>query len=129
MVLTEEQKKINRSICKKKYYDNNKEKICEQTKQYRLNNIDKIREWQNHYDLDNHKRKTIKRWKRRGIIDDDWDSLYDCFIKETNCMICDKLYNTDKGYDLRCLEHDHNLFDQPNIRYICCHYCNLHIVK
>ena len=140
MVLTEEQKKINKSISKKKYDDankekrkqyylDNKEKILEQKKQYGLNNKEKITKQKKQYRLDNPKSKIISNWKFNGIIDDDWDGLYEYFIKETKCMICDKLYNKDIKIDLRCLEHDHDITDDNNVRYICCVYCNLHIIK
>ena len=38
--------------------------------------------------LYNHKFITINQWKQRGIIDDDFDALYDYYMKETNCWIC-----------------------------------------
>ena len=131
MVLTDEQRKINIAISKKKWYDNNKEKIAKQQKQYRDANKEIIAEQQKQYKIDNHKFRTIHKWKYQGIIveDDDWDCLYEYFITQTNCWICDKVYNNDIITDRRCLDHDHNLLDEPNIRYICCQYCNLHIVK
>ena len=112
MVLTDERRKINRKITHKKYRDANKEK----RKQYKKNNP---------------KIYIISQWKQRGVIveDNDWDGLYNYFITQTNCMICDKVYNKDIVMDRRCLDHDHNLLDQPNIRYICCWYCNLKIIK
>ena len=137
MVLTEEQRKINHNIANKKYNDANKEKNKqnrqtkkqdkkEYDKQYRKDNIETIiiKEKIKHHT----KEYIIKQWKRQGIIDDDWDGLYDYFIKETNCMICDKIYNTNIVNDKRCLDHDHDLLDEPNVRYICCAYCNLHII-
>ena len=80
------------------------------------------------YYLDNHKQYTINKWKHQGIIDEDFDSLYEYFIKETNCWICDKVYNKDINMDRRCLDHDHDLLDEPNVRYICCNYCNINII-
>jgi hypothetical protein len=129
MVLTEEQRKINRAIINKKYSDNNKEKKAKINKKYRDANKEKIAKINKHYNLDNPKKKNIKIWKHRGVIDDDWDTLYDYYIKETNCMICDKVYNKNNHNDKKCLDHDHDLLDEPNIRYICCNYCNLHVVR
>ena len=116
MVLTDEEKRINKKISNKKYYLDNKEKLAEYKKQYCLNNP--FQRYKEH-------------WKSRGVIveNNNWRGLYDYFITQTNCWICDKVYNKDNTMDRRCLDHDHDLFDEPNIRYICCHYCNLHIVK
>ena len=116
MVFTEEDKIIRHRIANKKWYDDNKEKKTERQKQYYL---------------DHPKIFTIKRWKQQGIIveDDDWEGLYQYFIKETNCWICNKVYNKDINMDRRCLDHDHNLLDEPNVRYICCNYCNINIIR
>ena len=123
MVLTDEEKKINKAISNKKYNDANKEKKA----QYYLDNKEKIKQ----YNLDNPKSTIISNWKQQGIIveDDDWNGLYEYFIKETNCWICNKVYNKDIVMDRRCIDHDHDLLDEPNIRYICCNYCNLFIVR
>tara|TARA_R110000850_G_scaffold41013_1_gene105373 strand:+ start:144 stop:566 length:423 start_codon:yes stop_codon:yes gene_type:complete len=140
MVLTEEQKKINRSISKKKWDSNNKEKIkqyskdnkeiiAEQQKEYYLDNIDKIKERQKQYRINNYKQFTISQWKHQGIIDGDFNRLYDYFITQTNCWICNKNYNKDIVIDRRCIDHDNTIDDEPNVRYICCVYCNLHIIK
>jgi hypothetical protein len=144
MVLTEQERKERKAIVDKKYYLNNKEKVAENGKQYRnnnkekiaeyikqyyLNNKEKVAEQNKQYFLDNPKIFIISHWKRQGVIDDDFDSLYEYFITQTNCWICNKVYNNDNVMDRRCLDHDHDLLDEPNIRYICCNYCNLHIVK
>ena len=100
-------------------------KAKENKKQYYLDNKEKI----NQYRKDNHKQKTIIQWKYQGVIDNDYDLFYDYFITQTNCWICDKVFNKDIVMDRRCLDHDHDLLDEPNIRYICCNYCNLYIVR
>ena len=99
-------------------------------KRSREKNKEKIYEYNKQYYLDNPKIYIISQWKYQGIIveDDDWDGFYDYFITQTNCWICDKIYSNDK-LNRRCLDHDHDLLDEPNIRYICCNYCNLFIVR
>ena len=99
---------------KKKYYHKNKEKIClklkEKNKQYREENRDQIR---------------IKKWKAQGIIDGDFDLLHEVFKEQTHCWICWEPYI---GTRIKCLEHDHSIKDEPNVRYICCNTCNLNVV-
>ena len=98
----------------KQHYIDNKEKIKKSTKQYHI---------------DNPKVSIISCWKKRGVIDNDYDLLYDYFITQTNCWICNKEYNNYNRMDRRCLDHDHTITDDGNVRYICCAYCNIHIVK
>jgi len=137
------QTKEKKRITSKKYYENNKVKIAEQKKKYNEENREKKAEYSKKYYLENkekiaeHKKKykkenpksyRISNWKKRGIIDDDYDLLYDVFIKETNCWICGKDFNKDIVMDRRCLDHDHDITDDGNVRYILCNYCNLHVV-
>jgi len=111
--MSEAEKKERVRIACKKYYEENKKKIAEYHKKYQK---------------ENPKSYIIAKWKIRGIIDDDYDLLYDVFIKETNCWICGKEFNKDNGMDKRCLDHDHDITDDGNVRYILCGYCNLYVV-
>ena len=31
------------------------------------------------------KKASIKRWKERGVLSDDYDALYDDYLSKTNC--------------------------------------------
>ena len=141
MVLTDEQRKENKRICDKKYRERTKEKRKEYDKQYNINNKDKKdrqkKEWNknnpqkrkdiaNKYARANPKVLNINTWKHRGIIDEDFDSLYDYFITQTNCWICSKEFNQESRMNYRCLDHDH---DNGEVRYICCGHCNLHVLN
>jgi len=71
------------------------------------------------------KQKKISRWKEQGIIDGDYDSLYNCVNKETHCWICLKQFKS--GQD-KNVDHDYGITDDNNIRYICCNSCNCHLL-
>ena len=64
------------------------------------------------------KSQTIYKWKKRGLIYDDYDALYETYIKTMQCGHCQTEF-TKKN--CRCLDHDHatGLF-----RKIVCHQCN-----
>tara|TARA_R110002072_G_C7684244_1_gene511688 strand:- start:58 stop:585 length:528 start_codon:yes stop_codon:yes gene_type:complete len=66
----------------------------------------------------NHKSDTIYNWKKRGIIYDDFDALYEVYIKTMECTYCGKDFKNTRD---RHLDHDHNtgLF-----RKIVCNKCN-----
>tara|TARA_R110001583_G_scaffold180189_1_gene337199 strand:- start:223 stop:522 length:300 start_codon:yes stop_codon:yes gene_type:complete len=68
------------------------------------------------------KSNKLKSWKFIGVIDADISSVYDYYITQTHCWICDIKY-TKNNY--RCLDHNH---DTGEIRYICCKNCNVHVV-
>ena len=71
------------------------------------------------------KHKTDKRWdwKRRGMIfvdDAHFEYIYNEYIHETHCDLCNKLFT--KSQD-RQLDHDH---ETGEIRNIVCNKCNQH---
>ena len=124
MVLTESQLKADR-----KYKANNREKINEKARLRRAKNPERQKAADKKYKEKNpekvHKTHTICEWKRYGIIDENYEELYDLFINETKCWICLKEFTKNK-MDLRCLDHDHET-GEP--RYIVCNYCNFHVIR
>tara|TARA_R110002012_G_scaffold26115_3_gene85428 strand:+ start:800 stop:1162 length:363 start_codon:yes stop_codon:yes gene_type:complete len=101
------------------YYNNNK-------MPYKDKDFHKIRNQLYYHSLKGKKAHRLKCWKRNGIIDTDWDLLYDFYMKETNCWICDKFYNNSIKTDRKCLDHDKKTGE---IRFIICSHCNLNIVR
>ena len=65
-----------------------------------------------------HKYYMIYDWKRKGVITEDFDEVYDIYINTMECDHCGKEFpdTTD-----RCLDHDH---ETGNIRAIVCKKCN-----
>ena len=112
--------KADKAAYNKQYYLNNKKKAVAYSKQYRSDNdYDK-----QHY-IKNHKRRTIDKWKRRGLICDDYDALYDLYILATNCNICDVLLTTGKKCKtLRVMDHCHTTGE---FRQFLCNNCNLNL--
>jgi len=112
----------------RRYREKNKEKIKESNrkyekenkekrKEYRETNKEKIKEYQKISPV-YYKYRSIYHWKSRGIIDDDYDALFEVYVKETHCWICGKEY-VKRNH--RHLDHDH---DTGEPRYICCASCN-----
>ena len=72
--------------------------------------------------------KTRKKasWKQRGIIIKNFDEFYEKFLSTTHCQICQKELTIDRynTHSTKCVDHDHNINDRENVRYICCNACN-----
>ena len=88
-----------------KEYKRNKEYMKEYNKKYKQSENGK-------------KSNSISLWKRRGIIHDNFDELYELYLNTTECMVCKKVFNDN--FD-RCLDHDH---ETGEYRQILCRYCN-----
>ena len=70
------------------------------------------------------KRYRIKNWKRYGIISEDYDALYERFMATTHCEKCDVLLTAGLSRTGKCLDHDHDIKDRPNVRAVLCRACN-----
>ena len=71
------------------------------------------------------RRARIWKWKSRGIIDADYDALYDLVLATNECQICNKYI---EGINKQ-VDHDHSITDGDNVRYICCLRCNTTFLK
>jgi hypothetical protein len=72
-----------------------------------------------HYATPKHKSTKICHWKLRGVVCEDFDMLYQEYIKKTKCEHCCKDFKSTTD---RCLDHDHStgLF-----RAVVCQSCNV----
>ena len=111
----------------REHYHHNKEQILLKKKDYYKKNREAKKEYQNEYYRcpEKQKNNTIGRWKRRGVISDDFDELYNKYINTTECELCN--CNLSKGKGLigrRHLDHDH---DTGLFRNILCGKCNINL--
>ena len=136
MVLTVEEKKERKRI----YYKNNKEKIALYAKRnyeknkvkrlannkiYREENKEKLAKYfVNHNKTPKRiKDTTISKWKRRGLICLDYDSLYCHYLSETYCDGCCQPFGIkgDGTGTFKCMDHDHK---SGLFRNFLCAKCN-----
>ena len=105
--------------------ENNKEYLKEYDKKRKENNKEYHKQQCKEYlktekGLKSH---TISRWKNRGIINDDFNSLYEYYLNCKNCEECNVELTSGKyGSNHKCLDHDHKtgLF-----RNVLCNTCNV----
>ena len=105
------------------------EKQKQYCRQYNLKNKEKIKEYYKEYYKTESGIKSVRinRWKARKVITDDWDALYDHYLKTSFCDFCKIKLSYDKHMTAttKCLDHDHTITDRPNFRNILCHPCNV----
>jgi hypothetical protein len=118
----------NKEILKQKAreaYHHNREHILLQKKDYYKNNREAKKKYQNEYYKCPEKQKNnrINCWIRRGIINDDFNELYDKYIKTNECELCNcKLTGGNGLIGKRHLDHDH---ETGLFRNILCGKCNI----
>ena len=131
-----ENSKEKRKLCQQRYRENNKEKIkainkkyteknAEKIKQYYENNKEKIKLYQQ--SPEGKKTHRISQWKRHGIITDDYEALYDHYLKTAYCDACrvELTYDRHNTATTKFVDHDHKIRDAPNFRNILCNSCNV----
>ena len=94
-------------------------------KEYREKNREKKKEYKKQYYQTEAGKKTsrISNWKQRGIVYDDYNSLYDLYISVWNCEECNvELVEGSYGNNRKCLDHDHIT---GQFRNVLCNTCNL----
>ena len=125
----------------KKYYQKNKEAFCQKNKQYEKGNREAINQRKREHYAKNkeaelarfriyqqtpkylrYRRK--KDWNYQGIIFHDMDLLVDIYDQTTHCDNCG-VFLQGKGNARKCLDHDHSICDDENVRNVLCNRCNL----
>ena len=94
----------------KEHYEKNKEKILQQKKEYN----------QTEQGI---KSRRINDWKRYGLICDNYDALYEHYLKTAYCDACKVQLTTDKENTAttKCMDHCH---ETGLFRNILCVSCN-----
>ena len=91
-------------------------------KSYQEINKEKIKEY---CQTDQRKKtKRISKWKKYGVISNDYDALYNQYINTPNCESCNIELTEDKVRTptTRCLDHSHTTGEFRNV---LCHSCNI----
>ena len=103
--------KEDKNANSRKWAANNKEKIKIKEQKWRKNNPEVYR-----------KGATISNWKRRGMISKNWEATYNHYLNCHYCEWCDEKFKPE--YWDKCLDHDHDINNEVNIRGVLCQYCN-----
>ena len=91
-------------------YKNDPQKYIDYARQYRKTEKGK-------------KVDTMSRWRNQHGMIDITDELYDKYIAQTHCELCNVLFDNKVGNSnqSKCLDH-HHMTGYP--RFICCQLCN-----
>ena len=111
---------------RKEYYLKNREKILQKQKEYAKKNKEKKREYVKKYQQTDQGKKSLRiaQWKHYGIIFHDWELLYEIYLQTTHCDECKCLLNQCEK-SRKCIDHDHTITDDNNVRNILCCSCNI----
>ena len=96
--------------------------------EYKQNGLEHKREYNRNYMRnkintdEGRKQHLIRTWKGRGIIHDDFDTVYDIYIDTDKCDVCNVELTDGRGKNSRNLDHNH---ETGEIRGIICKRCNV----
>ena len=104
----------------KDYYAKNKDKRTAHQKKYATNNKDKIAAYiKSPAGIKSYK---ISRWKRIGIIYD-LEKLHYLYMNTHRCWVCKNKFKSSRD---KQADHDHDINNGENFRFILCKSCNNH---
>lgn len=138
-MLSEEEKKERKRVSNQKYYQNNKDKIKEYIESHRdvqkraeekRKNCPIRKEYKRNLNKQPHiiKKRRIRTWIRSGVINEDFDSLYEHFINTNNCELCNVVLEGN-GKQKKCLDHDHSTGLFRNVLCNVCNWVYMRVVK
>jgi len=105
------------------WYSKNSIKKDDYNKKWREDNQEKLKAYSKEWKYKNPSKVKISIWKKRGLISDNYDLLYEKWKNTKNCENCNvELTDGNKGSTKRCLDHSHTTGEFRNI---LCHLCNL----
>lgn len=114
---------------KRQWWEANKERMNERKRQWREANKERederVRRWRETNPEKAAKKDTITNWKKRGVICDDYDALYEHYLSVANCEDCGVEFTGkigDGSGKYRCLDHCH---ETGAFRGVVCTGCNL----
>ena len=117
--------KVVRKESKRKWAVNNKE----YSKQYREKNKEYQKVYHKEYQQTPRgiKSNKISQWKYQGVMCDNWNALYEHYLKTSYCDFCrcELTYDRYSTATTKCVDHDHTITDRPNFRNILCQSCNV----
>ena len=101
----------------KDYYQAYKNKISEVQRKYKENNPEKF-----------HKTHTISHWKHQGLIDDDYEKIYNKVMNTDYCERCNCKLTGGKPptNTTKCMDHNH---ETGKFRNVLCLSCNSSLPK
>tara|TARA_R110002110_G_C13039899_1_gene679734 strand:- start:116 stop:523 length:408 start_codon:yes stop_codon:yes gene_type:complete len=122
MIENAKKNKEKKQVYDKEYRDKNKEKLKQQIKDWDEKPENKAKRKENNQTPKRRKYDAIRRWKGRGVICDDWDTLYERYLNTELCELCNCELTTGKrNKTTKCLDHCH---ETGEFRNILCLVCN-----
>lgn len=122
--IIKELRKIKKKIKAKIWVLNNPEKKQKNDNRWRNSESGKKKEKEYRESNQGKKVGRIASWKYIGLIEDDYNIIYDRYIKTTNCDWCDCILTYDAPISTattKCMDHCHVTGKFRNI--LCC-ACN-----
>ena len=113
----------------KKYHTSYYAKHKEQRKNYAARNKERIAKYRDTPEV--RKSMKISRWKQQGILFHDYDLLFEIYTHTKRCdnPECRCVLTTNgNGHNTittKCVDHDHSITDNENVRNILCLRCNI----
>jgi hypothetical protein len=115
-----------RKVTSRRDYEKHKERKIKYQKEYYKKNKETIDSYKKVYGqtYEGKKRSTKNSWRRYGLNMENFDEIYERYLKTTNCDNCNILLTQSRfaTSTTRCMDHDHTT---GIFRNILCQACNV----